>query len=234
MARQRLDAYEETGGTLTTFPAKKLTYYNTQPTVEITYFHDAGKAEKDKDVFSSLTKEMLQKNQFRLSLLGKADKTSLNKNDVNGSQNIIDPYNNFLYPLDNFVAGSQDSALLAGNSSSSFSNVEPQNFFKLETALRYGLTDTLNSALKFGYQFGSAVHQYVFDLNITNRFYIFEPYYYVQWGTDWKVGKEGLLSLALYYVPKYKTFMTYDVANSTEFEEETQYLRAQVVFKKLF
>jgi len=233
VTKQRLDAYEkETTGLFSNVSTRKLTYYNWKPTMEMSYLHDADK-EKREDVFASLTKELLQKNQFKFSLLLQQDETTLNKGTGNGTQNIIDPYNNFLYPLDNFVAGSEHSAFLAGNSSSSFSNVQPQDFFKMEAGFLYGVTDALNTEVRFGFQSRSSVHQYVFDNTISNRHYIFEPYHYVQWITDWQVAEESLVSLDMYFVPKYKTFLTTDI-HPQEFEVETEYLNATVSFTKLF
>ena len=56
------------------------------------------------------------------------DITSLDKADNNNAQNVIDPYNLFLYPLDSFASGSEAGSFFLGNKTTRVAEVQPQNY----------------------------------------------------------------------------------------------------------
>jgi hypothetical protein len=230
--KQRLDSWEkETDNSITTYNTRKLRAYNTKPTLKLDYFHQAGK-EVSQNRFSSLTKQMLRHKQFLLSFQYQKDITSLNKSDNNGTQNVIDPYSIFLYPLDLFVSGSEAGTFFLGNKTTRAAEVQPQNFYLLETSVMYGLRDFLNVGLEVGYRSGSSLHHYTVQ-DLSDRFYQFEPFYYFNFLADWQVKENSLLSLKVHYVPQYKTFLDTTV-ESNQFEAETHYFAISLAWKVLF
>jgi len=229
--KQRVDSWEkETNNSITDFDTRKLRAYNTKPTIELAYFHGADKP-ISADEFSSLTKPMLRRGQVLISFKYQKDITSLKKADGNNAQNVIDPYSLFLYPLDLFVSGSEYGSFFLGNKTTRAAEVNPQNFYLLETSLMYGLRDDLNAGLEIGYRSLSSLHHFTVQ-DLTDRFYRFEPFYYFNFLADWQAKKNSLLSLKVHYVPQYKTFL--DDSNPEIFEAETQYYEVSVAWKVLF
>ena len=232
--KQRMDSWEkEFDNSITVYNTRKLRAYNTKPTLELTYFHDAGQQISENE-FSSLTKQMLKREQFLLSFQYQKDITSLKKADNNGAQNVIDPYSLFLYPLDLFVSGSEEGTFFLGNKTARAAEVQPQNYYLLETSLIYGLRDFLNVGLEVGYRSGSSLHHFTVH-DLADRFYKFEPFYYFTFLADWKVKENNLLSFKAYYVPQYKTFLdTTDPLQPDQFEAETRYYAVSLAWKILF
>lgn len=230
--KQRLDSWEkETDDSITLYNSRKLRYYNTKPTFKLSYFHDADK-EMVKEKFASLTKQMLLRRQFLMSIEYQQDVTILKKSDGNGPQNIIDPYSLFLYPLDVFVSGSEYGAFFLGNKTTRAAAVRPQNFHHLEAIFNYGVNDFLNFGLEAGYRSGSVVHHFTAH-DLADRYYQFEPFYYFNLLTDWQIKKNCLLSLKTHFVPQYKTFLDTSV-HPKQFETETRYYEVSLTLKILF
>jgi hypothetical protein len=235
---QRLDYYtRQTTGVITDYPPRELSYFNTRPTLALTYFYENNKKLK-LDEFSQWTKKLLNKGQFLVELEYQKDITSLSKNANNGSQNIIDPYSLFIYPLDFFVAGSEYSAFYTGNSTRTAANVLSQNYYLLKIAFKYGLTDRFNAGLRFGYQSASRLHH--FTLGNPNqaydqkaRYYQFKPYYFVDFLTDWRLTDNSLLSLACHIVPEYNTILKID-GLTKEFHENSKYMDLALRIKIIF
>ena len=232
--RQRLDMWEkESDNSVTSYNSRGLRALNTKPTLELAYFHDADQ-KISKNEFSSLTKQILKRKQFLLSFQYQKDITSLKKDDNNGAQNVIDPYGLFLYPLDLFVSGTEAGTFFLGNKTTRAAEVQPQNYYLLETSLIYGLRDFLNVGLEVGYRSGSSLHHFTVH-DLADRFYKFEPFYYFTFLADWKVKENNLLSFKAYYVPQYKTFLdTTDPLQPDQFEAETQYYAVSLAWKVLF
>ena len=232
-AKQRGDIYEkETTDLFSNVSTRTLHYFQTMPTLEVSYFYDAGLQSRD-DIILKVTNNLLCKSQFKFTLTAQQDFTHLNKEDGNGSQNIIDPYHIFKSPLENFQVGTEYAAFLTGNSSSAFSNVKPQDYSRVQAAFQYGILDNLNMEIKAGFQSRSSVHQYVFENNISNRHYVFEPYYFYELNTDWQVTKDSLFEVDVYFVPRYKTFLETDI-HPEPFKARTEYIHATVKFSYLF
>jgi len=229
---QRLDYWQkETDNTITTYPSRELTYYNTQPTIRLTYLYE-GKKKIPEGEFSSLTKELLLKNQFLIEFQYQKDITHLRKNSTNGPQNIIDPYNVFLYPVDYFVVGTEYATFFTGNTSGFATNVIPQNYHLLEAAFIYGLTDSLNAGLKLGYRSNSSLHHMTLH-DLKGRFYKFKAYYFLDFLFDWRLTENSLLSLRSRFVPEHKT--TIDVEGiDREFKSENGYFEGSLALKILF
>jgi len=230
--KQRLDSWEkEVDNSITLYDVRKLRYFNTKPTLKLSYFHDADK-KMSKDEFSSLTKQLLRRKQVLMSFQYQKDITSLLKADGNGALNVIDPYNVFLYPLDLFVSGSEYGPFFLGNKTTRAASVQPQNYYLLETSLMYGVRDYLNVGLEVGYRSANSLHHFTVH-DLTDRFYRFEPYYYFNFLADWQVKKNSLLSLKVHYVPQYKTFLETSI-HPKQFEAETRYYEISLAWKILF
>ncbi len=240
-ARQRLDYWiKETSGAITGYESKKLDYFNTQPTLTLTYFYDARKDIKTDD-FSRLNKRLLSRGQFLLGLTFQKDFTHLNKNNANGPQNIIEPYNIFLYPLDNFVSGSEYAAFFTGNTTSSATDVRPQNFYLYQLSFNYGLTDRLNAEMRVGYHSSSSLHHFTLGnytitpspYDLRSRFYVFKPFYYFDLISEFRMTKNSLISLGWHYVPEYTTII--DIQDlSEEFKDINRYHQVSLAVKILF
>lgn len=229
---QRLDYWEKgANNTMTRHPFKKLSYYNIQPSLRFIYLYDAGK-EIEKDDFSSLTKTLLLRNQFLVEFQCQKDITHMDKNADNGSQNLIDPYNIFLYPLDYFVAGSEYSTFFTGNYSKYATNVIPQNYYLIEACFTYGLFDNLNLGGEFGYRSESSLkHFTLHDLN--SRSYRFKPYYFLDFFFDWRLTKNSLFSVKAHFIPDYTTYMEHE-AHPKEFKAENNYFEISIALRTLF
>ncbi len=230
--RQRLDSSQKnTNGTTTLYLPKKLGYYHLLPALQWTFLMDA-KKEIALEELSRLTKRLLREDQFLVELTCQRDISILRKGAQDGTQNIIDPENVFLFPMEFFVAGSEYSAFFSGNSSSAPTQVKRQNHFKTDLLLQYGLKDALTVGLGGGYISESTVHQ--FDVKDQgNRFFRFKPFYYVDLLTDWNVTKGSLLSFKVHFVPRSRTFLQ-SSAHPEEFKDETRYLEASLGYQKLF
>ena len=227
---QRLDYWQKNkDDTITSYPTKKLNYYNTKPTLRLTYLYDEDKDIKD-DEFSSLTKKMLLKNQFLIEFLYQRDITHLSKNLSNGPQNIIDPYNVFLYPLEYFVVGSEYAAFFCGNTSRFATNVMPQNYNLLQTNFIYGLSDSINLGLIFGYRSGSRLHHFTLN-DLARRAYKFRYNLFFDFLFDWRLTKNSLLSLTTHFVPNYTTLFE---GYSEEFKSKNKYLGVSLNIQILF
>jgi len=230
--RQRLDYWEkETDDSITTYETKKLGYYNVRPTLALTYLSKAKEEIKKMDI-PEARNSFLRKNQFLWGFQLEKDITYLNKGSSNGTQNVLDPYNVFLYPVDFFVTGSEYAAYFSGNSATTPANVSPQNFYKTEMSFIYGLKDTFNIGLTSGYHSGSAVHQFSLS-DLADRFFLFKPYYYVDLLSDWQVTPASFISFNLHFVPQYKTRMTSSV-HPQDFRVEARYLSASLGYKIRF
>ena len=232
--KQRLDSWEKlVNNSITSYNARKLRYFNAKPTLKLSYFLDADKQILS-DEFSSLTKQLLSQKQALISFQYQKDITGLFKADGNGAQNIIDPYNVFLYPLDLFVSGSEYGTFFSGNKVTRAASVQPQNYYLIETSLMYGIKDYLNAGLEVGYRSGNSLHHFALH-DFDDRFYRFAPYYYFNFLADWQVKKNSLLSLRVHFVPQYKTFLETSLSTQPkQFEAETRYYVASIAWKVLF
>jgi hypothetical protein len=147
-------------------------------------------------------------------------------------QNLIDPDNAFLYPLDYFVSGSEYATFFAGNTTNFAANVRPQNFQLVNVNFVYGLSDSVNFGLGYGFHSGSSLHHFtVFDM--TSRFYRFKPYHFFDSLIDWRISKGSLLSFGAHFVPEYMTFME-NSGYTKEFRSKTRYIDVSVSLKMLF
>ena len=219
------------GGTVNTFPDKKLKYFNVVPTLQWKYASIPESTPKKTEI-TPLTKQLLAKNQISFSLLFRRDISSLKKNSDSGTQNIADPYNIYLYPSEFFVAGTEYAAFFSGNTANTPANVPPQNYHQLQANVSYGLKDNVEIGLGAGYRSKSTVHQFSL-VDLGDRFFIFKPYYYIDLKTDWYVNKDSLLSFQVHFVPDYKTEML-SSAHPEAFSAETRYIEASLKFQKLF
>jgi len=218
-------------GTDTLYPSLGMAYFNMQPALRLTYVYDANK-QIVKDELSSISKTLLLKNQFLLEGKYLRDITYLNKFLDDGCQNISDPYNVFLYPLDYFVSGTEYATFYAGNTSNFEANVLPQNYHRVNFKFVYGLSDTVNVGLGYGFQSHSTLHHFtLYDL--TNRFYKFNAYHFFDPEADWKITKDSMLSFKAHIVPRYLTYMENN-GNPKEFREKTKYINMSVALKMLF
>lgn len=225
---------KNTVNTTTNYGAKKLNYYNFKPTINLVYLFDADKQIQD-DGFSLLTKRLIIKNQLLVDLEYERDVTHLSRNGTNIAQNIIDPYNGFLYPQNaifsytEFAGASPDITL---NSAFFGPGVRPQNYSLLKGKIVYGLTDYLNFGFTLGYHSSSANQQFVFPY-LSNYSFKIKPYYFIDFMTDWRITKNSLLSLTSHFVPGYRT--NYD--NHTDlhdFKFESNYLDILLNLEILF
>ncbi|MFH0826994.1 MAG: hypothetical protein V1923_03790 [Candidatus Omnitrophota bacterium] len=237
-AEQRLDYFtRQTTGAFTNYPTRELSYFNTQPSLNLTYLYDHDKKVND-DEFSQLTKRLLSQGQFLVELEYLKDITSLDKGAGNASQNMIEPYSLFIHPVDLFVSGSEYTAFLTGNYSRTAANVLLQNYYLFKIAFNYGLTDRLNAGLRLGYQSASRLHHFtlgnpnqVYDLR--ERYYQFKPYYFIDFLTDWRLTENSLLSFACHIVPEYRTILKIE-GLSKEFTENNKYFDLALRLKILF
>jgi hypothetical protein len=208
-AEQNIDYYSRTGaGVVTDYPLKKLAYFNTDPTLRFTYLNDMGKV-IEKDEFSSLTKTLLLKSQYKIDFEFKKDITCLKKGSTGGTQNIVDPYNVFLWPVEESVTDTEYAAMYAGNATHFATNISAQNYYQLKGAFLYGITDKINMGLTLGYHSASALH--FFDIpGLRNNFYKFKPYYFIDSSFDWRITKNSMFSFGSHFVPRYTVFRDYN------------------------
>ena len=229
---QKLDYREKNiADTVINYPPKKLIYYNTIPTLKVAFLCD-DKKKIQEDEFSALTKDLLLKNQCLIEFLYKKDITHLRKGSSNGPQNIIDPYNVFLYPLDYFVAGSEYASFFTGNYSKTATNILPQNYYLCQVGFNYGVTDNLNAGFRFGYHSSSSLHHFTLS-DMVSRFYRFRPYYYFDTSCDWRVSKNSLFSFNSRFIPKYTTYLT-EGEYPDEFHSKNNYVEVSFSLKILF
>lgn len=208
-AQQKIDhSSRAADGTVTDYPDKKLTYFNADPILRFTYLNDRGKTIQ-KDEFFSLTRTLLLKNQYKVDLEVKKDITHLNKGSTGGTQNIVDPYNVFMWPVDEVVADTEYATMYAGNSLNYTTNISPQNYYQLKGTIAYGFTDVLNAGLTLGYHSSSSLHFYSIP-DFYNRFYKFKPYYFIDPFLDWRVTKNSMFSLKSHFVPQYTVLSDYN------------------------
>ena len=160
------------------------------------------------------------------------DITHLKKGSDNGTQNIIDPYNVFLAPVEFFNAGSEYAAFFSGNNLNAPDEVTRQNHFQVDASYRVGITDTFNLGIKSGYFSGNGVHQ--FDIkDQADRYILFKPYYFIDFISDWNLTTDSLISFNFHFVPQYKTKII-SSAHPEEFHNDNRYMQAVISFKKLF
>ena len=233
---QRLDYwFKDIDDSLTVYPSKELSYYNTKPEIRLSYLYDA-KKQIPQEEFSVLTKQLLLKNQCLFEFRFQKDITHLSKSPNNGPQNILDPYNVFLYPLEYFVAGSEYATFFCGNISTFAGNVFPQNYNLLELGFIYGLSDYFNLGLRSGYLSSSSLHHFTLGSRsdeLRSRFYKFRSHLYFDFLCDWQITKNSLLSLKSHFVPNYKTLLNYEKYTG-EFESENRYFAISLAFQMLF
>ena len=235
--QQRLHSWSQaTTGVVTMNDARKLKYLNTQPSVTLTYLWERGR-EVVRDTFNRFTKTLLAKGQWLMKLHYKRDVTVLDKSAGNGAQNRIDPHNVFLYPVDYFVAGSEHATYFTGNTSTSATNVAPQNYGLFKFDALYGFTDRLNAGVTVGYRTSSRFHHFTvgsssaYDMQARN--YVLKPYWFFGVPCNWRPTENSLVSFAWHYVPRYRSTM--GVAGVAEdFEAKTDYhgvtLKVQILF----
>lgn len=227
-AKQTIDYFNKSrAGTVTVYPQKKLTYVKTEPTLTIIYLNDGGK-QIHKDEFSSLTKALILKNQSLFELEFKRGITNLYKGSTGGTQNIIDPYNIFIYPVEYFVFGTEYAFPFAGNYSYGVGNINAQNYYQLKGSAIYGLMDSFNAGLPLGYYSASSQHNFIVP-DYANRFSKFKPYYFIDPSFDSRVTKNSLLSLKSHIVPNYKTFFK---ETTIDRKGESSYYEAIITFRR--
>jgi hypothetical protein len=237
-AQQTLDYYRQASGAVNNYSTKKLSYFNIQPTIGLTYLYENGK-QIEEDRFLSLTKRLLLRNQFLLELCYQKDLTYLHKNSANGPQNLIDPENVFLYPLDYFVGGSEYAAFFTGNNSGLAANVAPQNYYIYRLGFNYGLTDRLNAGFRVGYHSSSHLHHFTLgdptptSYDLKSRFYKFKPYYSFDLVSDWRVTHNSMLSFGVRFVPEETTLLKIE-GQPQEFKAKDRYFTASLSLKILF
>ncbi len=217
-------------GILTEYPSKKLKYYNLKPKLEVIYLTTPTHERVGGD--DLLTGQFLVRNQWRASLNVMTDRTSLKKNGANGAQNIVDPYNVYLYPVENFVSGTEYAAFFSGNTALTPANVSPQNYIQTGGSINYGINDGVELGLGSGFRGESRLHQ--FSLNdLSDRYYIFKPYYYVDVSAKFRLTKSSTVSFNVHFVPDYKTILN-TTSNPEIFTDHTRYIEAGMTFKKSF
>ena len=159
------------------------------------------------------------------------DITHLSKEPDNRDQNIIDPYNVFLYPLDFFVSGSEYATFLIGNASSPAANIQPQNYLLFKANLTYGLTDNFNLGIGGGYRSNSSLQH--FSLPDLRRHSLeFKPYYFIDSLCDWRLTKNSLLSVKAHVVPDYTTIDD-RTGDPKEYESKNNYFDIVISLKFL-
>ena len=160
------------------------------------------------------------------------DITSLNKNSANGPQNIIDPYNLFLYPLDYFVAGSEYATAFVGNFSRFAANTTPQNYHDAQASFTYGITDHISMGAKGGYRSSNHLHHFSLR-DQRSRFYRFQSYYFFDFFGDCRLTKNSLISINAHFVPHYKTYLDYPT-DQQGYESKNRYIQGAVALTVLF
>ena len=231
-ANQTLEYNEkETDDSVTQYDGKELDYLNVNPALELTYFIDRGK-DVIEDELSFYGKPLLAQGQSLLKFKFEKDFSMLDKNENNGPQNFIEYDTLFLYPVDNFVAGTEYGLALIGSTSSLSTNVKPQNYHVLELSAEYGITDRINALLGVGYNSGSGLHQFSFS-DLASRYIKIEPFVYYDIGVNMQVTQNSRLSVNAHIVPFYKSFSAVS-ASPSPFEIKTEYFNVGVSFQMLF
>jgi len=222
---------KELDNSRTVFPVRELTYLNSRPTLKLTFFYDNDKNMQEDD-FSALTKNLLLKDQYKMELEFQRDITHLKKNQANGPQNIIDPYNVFLYPLDYFVGGTEYATFFTGNTINFATNVTVQNYYLIQAHLNYGLTDWLNLGLGAGFRSDSSLHHAALS-DMESRFYKFDSYCFFDLICDWQTTKNSLFTLTFHFVPRYKILLEHH-GYPQRFKSDNKYFQTSLAFKVLF
>ncbi len=222
---------KNTDDTISNFERRELNYYNIKPSLELVYFDDKNKLIEKND-FSSLVKTLLLKDQYLLKFKYQKDVTHLSKNSSNGTQNIIDPYNVFIYPLDYFVNGSEFATFSAGNTSTYAANIMPQNYYQLSSMVTYGVKNTVNVGFGAGYRSANSLHTFTL-YDIKNRFYRFKSYYFFDFLFDYKLNDSSLFSINGHFVPEHVTFMVRE-GDLQEYKSKTRYFGISCGLKILF
>jgi hypothetical protein len=204
LARQRVASQKDNNGTVTVYDDRQLDYANFKPTVRVQYVSD--NSAPSPSPLDRAGEYMLPANQYALGLVCEKDITHLHKNGANGAQNLIDPYDAFMYPLDYFVAGSDASTFLTGNTSNLAAQVRQQNYARIEGSARYGVMDRLNVGGGIGYHSGSQLHHRLFNENLP-RYYVFKPHYYFNMSLAWRLSDSIQLSVLAHVVPEYATYV---------------------------
>ncbi len=227
----------DTAGGITEYEPQGLTYINATPGISLAYLYDNNKPIED-DRLSRATKKLLSQGQFFAEAIYYRDLTYLDRNNNELKQNIIDPYNVFIYPLDYFVAGTEYGAYFTGNSSAQAAGVSPQNFNFYQISLNYGTTDKLNLRGKIGYRSASRLEHFVLgdpasSFYLRNRAYKFQPFYFFGLGMDARLTENSVFSLGGYFVPRYTTLLQIE-GQPKEFKSQDKYYSIQASLKILF
>jgi len=232
MGNQKLDYHQKnTDNSITNYDSRELSYYLAQPSVRLLYLIDPN-AEVGEDTFAAVTKDLLTRNQVLLEVFFKRDIAHLDKQNNNGAQNIIDPYNAFEYPQDYFVAGTENALFWTGNYTGLATNTELHNYFVLEGGATYGVLDNVNTSAKIGYHSGAQFHHFVVN-ELQDRYYNVKPHYYFDFGADWRVTRNSMISINSHLVPDYETFMTRE-HDTKSFHQKTMYFDIAIAWKILF
>jgi len=230
--KQRLDYWKKnTDNTTTTYPSKELIWFNATPSLAVTYLIDSEK-QMTTDTFSAKTKNLLIKGQWLIKCRFESDITYLHKNSANETQNIIDPYNVFLYPTDYFVFGSEYAALFTGNLSRYATNVNPQNYYTVQIGLIHGLSDFFNIGTTAGYRSGSSLHHFTLH-DRARRCLKFKPYYFIDSLCDLKLTKNSLITFKSHVVPYYESFLDREGAPK-QYRARNTYFELSLSLKILF
>ena len=234
--RQKLDYWKNSGGVVTNYPDKELEYFNVRPAVTLTYLIDNnGVITQDK--FSRLTKRLLSAGQCLLQFKYLRDVTSLDKEDDNGAQNRIDPQGVFLYPIDLFMAGTENATFYTGNKSDTAANVLAQDYNLFQCSFLYGFTERFNAGAIVGHRTSSRFHHFTLgsssSFDLKSRYYVVKPFWFFSIPCDWRLGENSLLSFVWYYVPEYRTAIDIEGA-AKEFRSNTNYYSLSLALKILF
>jgi len=231
-AEQRLDRWQkQTDNSISTDPARQLRYFNMKPELKVTYLLDRDKQIKN-DEFTCLTSPLLYQNQVLFEFLYQQDITRLRRGPNSGSQNIIDPENIFLYPVDYFVTNTEYAAFITGDSSNIAANISPQNCHLVKMSFRYGLTKAFDVGMGFGRRSSSRVDHTTLH-SLKARSYKFKPYYFFDWFFDWRLSEDSMFSFWSHFVPEYETAV--DVEGYTrELSSKSRYFECVAAWKHLF
>jgi hypothetical protein len=235
-SNQKLDYWRSAAGATTNFADKKLNYFNVKPSLALAYLFENDNAIVQ-DRFSYLTKRLLSQGQCLLQFKYLRDITSLDKNAANGPQNKIDPYGIFLYPIDLFMAGTENATFFTGNKSDTAANVALQNYNLFQLSFMYGLTERLNAGLNVGYRSSSRFHHFTLgsssSFDLKSRYYVIKPYWFFSVPCEWRLNENSLFSLVWYYVPEYRTDIEVEGV-AKKFRSKTNHYSISFALKVLF
>ncbi|MBF0252749.1 MAG: hypothetical protein HQL29_02940 [Candidatus Omnitrophica bacterium] len=233
IAEQQLDYSRQlSSGAINNYPRKNLVYYNMKPRIAIGYFHRAGRSKAEEGSRKITTKPKLRAKQWSVSLSAEKDITWMDKSQYNGSQNFIDPYNIFKYPLDNYTSGTEYSLFLLGNSTTYSAGVQPQNYYLFDINLAVGITDRISIGLGAGYRTESSFDS--FSLNdMKQEWFKIKPYCLFNGNINFVIGETTELSFNGHYVPEYKTIAGRQ-DDPDEFRSTTSYTAMDLTLKQQF